>query len=101
MEALAAQITEHARRCSLCSKRLGIKDWALLRVHTLFGHVLLPSPRLISCSCDGSRPRAISPLKGWLSGSGNELRYQAARLGSTFSYRQAATFNERTTLDGS
>ena len=80
VEAQAAQITEQARRCPLCSKRLGIKDWTLRRVHTLFVHVLLPRLRLISCRCDSGRPRAISPLKRCLSGSSNELRYQVARL---------------------
>ena len=42
--AQAAEITEHARRCRLCGSRLSIKDWKRRSVHTLFGHVLLPSP---------------------------------------------------------
>ena len=33
----------------------------------------------------------MSPLKGWLARTSQELRYQAARLGSIHSYRQAAT----------
>jgi hypothetical protein len=33
---------------------------------------------------------AISPLKGWLTRSSNELRYLAAKLASQHSYRQAA-----------
>ena len=89
--AQAAEITERARQCSRCGARLNIKDWARRRVHTLFGSVLLPSPRLISCSCSGESPRFVSPLKGWLARTSQELRYHAARLGSTCSYRQAAT----------
>ena len=88
--AQAAEITEKARRCELCGARLNIKDWARRSVQTLFGNVLVQAPRLVSCSCNGDAPRAISPLKGWLARTSQELRYQAARLGSTHSYRQAA-----------
>src|ERR1017187_6467350 len=90
VEAQAAEIVELARTCPRCGGRLGIKDWVLRRVHTLFGRVLLPSPRLLSCGCDGSGRRAVSPLKGWLARCSNELSYQAAKWGSAHSYRQAA-----------
>jgi len=88
--AQAAEITDTARRCALCGARLQIKDWSRRSVHTLFGRVLVQVPRLVSCRCTGERPRALSPLKGWLARSSQELRYQAARLGSMHSYRQAA-----------
>ena len=78
--AQAAEITERARQCSRCGARLNIKDWAQRRVHTLFGSVFLPSPRLISCTCNGESLRFISPLKGWLARTSQELRYHAARL---------------------
>jgi hypothetical protein len=45
VEAQAAEIVELARTCSRCGGRLGIKDWVLGRVHTLFGRVLLPRRR--------------------------------------------------------
>ena len=86
VEAQAAEIVELARTCPRCGGRLGIKDWVLRRVHTLFGRVLLPSPRLLSCGCDGSSRRAVSPLKGWLARCSNELSYQAAKWGSAYSY---------------
>src|ERR1019366_8260277 len=89
--AQVGEITEKARRCELCGSRLPIKDWSRRRVHTLFGRVLLQAPRLVSCRCTGERARVFSPLKGWLARSSQELRYQAARLGSMRSYRQAAT----------
>jgi hypothetical protein len=89
--AQAAEITEAARRCKQCCARLQIKDWSRRSVHTLFGRVFVQAPRLLSCSCTGERTRALSPLKGWLARSSQELRYQAARLGSMCSYRQAAT----------
>jgi len=88
--AQAAELTELARRCGACGKRLKIKDWARRDVHTLFGRVLLLSLRLVSCPCSGIRSLAISPLKGWLARTSQELRYQAAKLGSAHSYRQAA-----------
>jgi hypothetical protein len=81
--AQAAEITDRARICTRSGSRLGNTDWVLRRIHTLFGHVLLPSPRFVSCGCDGSRRRAVSPLKGWLARSTNELGYQAAKWGST------------------
>jgi hypothetical protein len=87
--AQAAEIVEARRRCG-CGKKLSIKDWKLRRIHTAYGRVYLPSPRMMSCTCDGSPRRAISPLKGWLTRSSNELRYLAAKLASQHSYRQAA-----------
>jgi hypothetical protein len=66
----------------------------------LFGRVLLPSPRLVSYPCSGSPPFAISPLKGWLARTSQELRYQAAKLGRAHSYRQAAaTLHELLGID--
>jgi hypothetical protein len=89
VSAQAAEIVEARRGCS-CGKTLAIKDWKLRRIHTTFGRVYLPSPRVMSCSCNSSARRAISPLKGWLTRSTNELRYLAAKLASQHSYRQAA-----------
>src|ERR1700678_4085186 len=59
-----------------------IKDWKLLRIHTTFGRVYLPSPRVMSCTCNPVPRPAISPLKGWLTRSTNELRYLPAKLAS-------------------
>jgi hypothetical protein len=89
VSAQAAEIVDKRRYCG-CGKKLNIKDWKLRRIHTALGRVYLPSPRLISCTCDGSMQRAISPLKGWLMRSSNELRYLSASLAAQHSYRQAA-----------
>ena len=75
VSAQAAEIVEARRQCS-CGKKLAIKDWKLRRIHTTFGRVYLPSPRVLSCICHSSQRRAISPLKGWLARSTNELRYR-------------------------
>jgi hypothetical protein len=80
VSAQAAEIVEARRRCS-CGRKLSIKDWKLRRIHTTFGRVYLPSPRVMSCTCDGSPRRAISPLKGWLTRSSNELRYPGCQTG--------------------
>src|ERR1039457_1266316 len=90
VEAQAAEIVELARTCPRCGGRLGLKDWVLRRVHTPLGPVLLPCPLLLSCRCDGTGRRAVSPLKGWLARCSNELSYQAAKWGSAHSYPQAA-----------
>ena len=84
VSAQAAEIVEARRRCS-CGEKLAIKDWKLRRIHTTFGRVYLPSPRVMSCTCNSSRRRAISPLKGWLTRSTNELRFLAAKLASQHS----------------
>ena len=84
VSAQAAEIVEARRRCS-CGEKLAIKDWKLRQIHTTFGRVYLPSPRVMSCTCNSSRRRAISPLKGWLTRSTNELRFLAAKLASQHS----------------
>ncbi len=90
VSAQAAAIVEARRRCSDCKKKLHIKDWKRHRIQTVFGKVFLPSPRLMICACGGAKHGAISPLKGWLTRSTNELKYIAAKMASQFSYRQAA-----------
>jgi hypothetical protein len=62
VSAQAAEIVDARRQCR-CGKKLNIKDWKLRRIHTAWGRLHLPSPRLISCACGGSRQRAIPPLK--------------------------------------
>ena len=76
--AQAAEITKKARRCERCGARLNIKVWARRDVQTLFRRVLVRAPRLVSCSCNGVPLRGVSPLKGWLARTSQELRYQAA-----------------------
>jgi hypothetical protein len=88
--AQAEEIVTRARTCPRCGRRLPIKDGERRRVHTLFGHFALSATRWVSCGCDGSCRRAFSPLRESLSRSSNELRCQAARWGSAYSYRAAA-----------
>jgi len=90
VSAQAAEIVEARRHCSDCKEKLHIKDWKRHRVQTAFGKVFLRSPRLVICACSGARRGAISPLKGWLTRSTNELKYIAAKMASQYSYRQAA-----------
>jgi hypothetical protein len=59
-------------------------------VNTALGKVFLSSPRLVTCACSGVKSHAISPLRGWLTRSSNELKYIAAKMASQFSYRQSA-----------
>lgn len=83
---MSAQTTDsvEARPQCACGKKRSIKDWKLRRIHTAFGRLYLPSPRVIICTCDSSQRRAISPLKVWLTRPNGELRYLAGlkrRLG--------------------
>src|SRR5580698_9372219 len=57
VSAQAAEIVEARRQCG-CGKQLVIKDWKLRRIHTTFGRVYLPSPRVMSCTCNSSQRRA-------------------------------------------
>ena len=93
--AQAEEIVARARTCPRCGRRLAMKDIERRRVHTLFGRVALCATRWVSCDCDGSCRHAFSPLRGWLSRSSNELRYQAARWGSAYSYRAAAAILQK------
>jgi hypothetical protein len=77
VSAQAAEIVEARRQCN-CRKKLAIQDWKLRRIHTTFCRVYLPSPRVMSCTCNPVQRRAISRL-GWLTRSTNELRYLAAK----------------------
>jgi hypothetical protein len=90
VSAQAAEIVDARRQCPNCGKKLNIKDWKLRRIHTAFGRVYLPSPRPKSCDCNSSARCAMSPLKGWLARTNNELKYLAAKLASRHSYRKAA-----------
>jgi hypothetical protein len=47
-------------------------DRKLRRIHTTFGRVYLPSPRVISRKSNSAERRAISPFKGWLTRSTND-----------------------------
>lgn len=90
VNAQAAEIPKRARTCPRCRGRLAVKDVERRLVHALFGRISLGARRWVPCGCDVSPRRAFSPLKGWLSRTSNEPGYQAAKWGSTHSYRQAA-----------
>jgi len=80
--AQAEELVERTRTCLRCQRRLPLKDVQRRHVQTLFGRIPVRASRLITCGCDRSRRRFVSPLKGWLGRCTNKLRYQAARWGA-------------------
>ncbi|WP_169741602.1 ISKra4 family transposase [Beijerinckia mobilis] len=79
-----------ARICSSCDRARPIKDHRRRKIDTIFGHLRLHAPRYEDCRCGASN--AASPVGALFPHrSTPELRYLQAKLGSVYSYRQAAT----------
>jgi hypothetical protein len=64
VSAQAAENVEARRRCS-CGKQLAIKDWKLRRIHTTFGRVYLPSPRVMGRRISRSAVRRSRQSVNW------------------------------------
>jgi len=78
-----------ARICSSCGRARSIKDHRRRKIDTVFGHLRLHAPRYEDCRCGASN--VASPVSVLFPHrSTPELRYLQAKLGSAFSYRQAA-----------
>jgi hypothetical protein len=93
MEVASAQVRSFiakARQCTGCGQQLTTKDRWRRRIDTIFGQVRVSAPRFEPCRCgqvgDLSPVTSLFPHR-----STPELRHLQAKLGSEFSYRQAAT----------
>ena len=78
-----------ARPCPCCHRLRPIKDHRRRRIDTVFGHLRLHAPRFDACVC--GRSAASSPVAALFPHRTTpELRHLQVKLGSRFSYRQAA-----------
>ena len=72
-----------------CDRLRSIKEHRRRRIDTVFGHLRIRAPRFEACVC--GRSGASSPVTALLPDrSTPELRYLQVKLGSKFSYKQAA-----------
>ena len=78
-----------ARSCSCCHRLRSIKDHRRRRIDTVFGHLRIHAPRFDACAC--GRSGASSPVTALFpQRTTPELRHLQVKLGSKFSYKQAA-----------
>lgn len=78
-------------RCDNCNKKLNLKDYRPLQYKTLFGTVMIPSPRFKSCKCTEHNIKTFTPLANWLPEKNSpELLYFETKLASLMSFEQAS-----------
>lgn len=77
--------------CSRCDVRLGVKGWHQRQIRTVFGLVVVRSPRLRCCACAGRRPGAsVSPMVEVLPTRVTpELEYLQVKWAAHLPYAQA------------
>lgn len=80
------------RRCPACSTQRGIKGYYPAVFHTLYGDIVLDSPRLYHCACQADQGAAtVSPLRELVAqGIAPERLYLESRWASLVSYGAAA-----------
>ena len=73
--------------CPSCGRARGIKDHKSLTFRTLFGKLVLASPRLRHCPCAPQEKASFSPLLDLLpERTAPELRYPETRWASLVAY---------------
>lgn len=83
---ISAYLNAH-RCCSDCSKKFAIKDYGSVNFRSLFGTVVLPSPRLHQCACQLDGPKTFSPLHELFpEHTAPELLYLETKWGSLMAY---------------
>lgn len=74
-------------QCSACQKYLRIKGTHTIQYRTLFGIVVIVSPRLHHCHCDKEHVGTFSLLNQWFSEYVSpELKYIETKWGSLIPY---------------
>jgi hypothetical protein len=85
VEALIAK----ARPCPCCRRLRSVKEHRHRQIDTMFGHLRIHAPRFEACAC--GRSAASSPVASLFPHRTTpELRHLQVKLGSKFSYKQAA-----------
>jgi hypothetical protein len=86
----AQQVEEYVaqqRQCSHCQQPLAYKGHHQIGLRTLFGKLILESPRFYTCSCQPRKTRSWSPVAALFSErSTPELLCQEVRWASFLSY---------------
>jgi hypothetical protein len=81
------EFLDQQRHCGQCGAQQSLKGHQTLVVHTLFGTLSLPSPRLRRCVCEPRRTRSFNPLVAVLpERTAPELAYLEAKWASLMSY---------------
>ncbi|MBV9144025.1 MAG: hypothetical protein JO115_24425 [Pseudonocardiales bacterium] len=79
------------RCCPDCGRAFRHKDTKKISITTLFGTVILNSPRYLACPCRPEGAASFSPLSAVLvEHTTPELAYAQARFAAVMSYNQAA-----------
>ncbi len=91
LERQKATFVETLRQCPECGRRLGLKGHHAITFRTLFGDVILESPRLRRCHCACADTASFSPLTGLLTEhTSPELLYLQTKWSSLVSYGMTA-----------
>lgn len=75
------------RYCSHCGKKLAVKDYSSVNFRSLFGTVVLRSPRFYQCDCQPHHQKTFSPLNEVLPElTAPELLYMETKWASLMAY---------------
>ena len=87
-------ISQH-KGCRYCGKSRAIKGYHTITYRTLFGRLILQSPRLLECACLSQKVTTISPLtKVLVERTSPELLYLESKWASLMSYGVTASLLE-------
>lgn len=91
VQSQASCFIESNRRCPCCEKRRRVKGQHSIQYRTLFGIVVIESPRLYHCECDDENKGSFSLLKQFLpEHMSPELKYIETKWASLMSYGMTA-----------
>lgn len=83
----AQSYVNHHRGCPDCHKKRQIKGYHQIQYRSLFGIVVVDSPRLYHCGCSEHISKTFSPLTDWLfEHCSPELRYIESKWASYMSF---------------
>jgi hypothetical protein len=95
---VSEQIKEYIslhKSCTDCGKQRAIKGYHSITYRTLFGRLMLQSPRLLECACQRQKVTTISPLTKVLVGrTAPELLYLESKWALLMSYGVSASLLE-------
>src|SRR5712691_11370184 len=87
VECQAAAFLVPCLQCPACGNSLQVKEQTTRSLRTLFGTVILPSPRLSHCRCQAHKTTTFRPLTALLSESTTpELLFIETKWASLISY---------------